>query len=111
MLDLNSSINSNCNIFLNTKGYQYHYIVKKGGVSFLIPRTHFEVFNQDLKQDRLSIIYKDKDIFYISGEIDNIKVYEDVYRFENYFEFKIHSKFIKMDQNDVRDFRIQQVLT
>ena len=47
------------NLYLNGKEHHFSYYMNKHNQhSFLIPKTHFSIFERDLKQFNLNIVFK-----------------------------------------------------
>lgn len=108
--------NHEVNLYLNGKEHHFDFYHRKNNQhSFLIPRTHFSIFEKDLKQFNLSIVFKSEGKFLIFEPLfDNspvqFDIYENVWRFENYFEFKVIGKARTMNEVDIRDLRINTIL-
>lgn len=104
------------NIFLNGRPHHFSFYRNKFHVhSFLIPKTHFNIFEIDLKQIDLTITFKSEGKFFVlEPTFDNAQVfydiYENVWQYDNYFEFKVTGKARTMDEIDIRDFRINTIL-
>jgi len=116
MLRRNIKYSNEINLYLNGKEYSYHYHSDKFTTQhFLIPRTHLHLFEKDLKQTPLSIVYKSEDKFYCfepiyPNSVVDFNFYENVWGYENYFEFKVTGKNRLMDEVDIRDFKINTIL-
>jgi hypothetical protein len=101
------------NIYLD--GSPYHYYMYNNinqKHSFLIPRTHFELFIKDLEKFVIEVYFKIEN----NGDIKWFKLpcsytlYESVYRYENYFEFNLNGTRIQMDESDIRNLKIKTIL-
>ena len=58
--------NHEVNLYLNGKEHHFDFYHRKNNQhSFLIPRTHFSIFEKDLKQFNLSIVFKSEGKFLI----------------------------------------------
>ena len=114
MLRQNIKYGDEVNLYLNGKEHHFDFYHRKNNQhSFLIPRTHFSIFEKDLKQFNLSIVFKSEGKFLIFDPVfDNLyfDIYENVWRFENYFEFKVIGKARTMNEVDIRDLRINTIL-
>jgi hypothetical protein len=116
MLRKNIKYGDGVNLYLNGRGHHYSfYAYKHNQHSFLIPRTHFSIFENDFKQFYLNIVFKSDGKFYIFEQLfdDSLvqfDIYENIRNYENYFEFKVIGKAKTMDEVDIRDFRINTIL-
>lgn len=116
MLRTNQIFGKGINLYLNGKGYSYLKFSSRFVHSFLIPKTHYNLFLEDLKQFNLTITAlvseRDGDKWYtfIPNDLEFFQIFEDVYLHENYFEFKVTGKKKLMDEVDIRDFRINTIL-
>jgi len=116
MLRRNIKYSNEINLYLNGKEYSYKFHSDKFNTQhFLIPRTHLNLFEKDLKQIPLSIVYKSEGKFYCfeplyPNSVVDFNFYENIWGYEDYFEFKVSGKSKLMDEVDIRDFRINTIL-
>ena len=75
MLRQDIKYGNDINLYLNGIGHSYQFFHKttSNHHSFLIPRTHYNLFTKDLEQKDLSVSFKSEGKFYIFDEIIQIK--------------------------------------
>jgi hypothetical protein len=116
MLRRNIKYSNEINLYLNGKAYSYQFHSDRINTQhFLIPRTHLHLFEKDLKQIPLSIVYKSEGKFYgfephFPNSVVDFAFFENVWGYENYFEFKVTGKSKLMDEVDIRDLKINTIL-
>jgi hypothetical protein len=117
MLRTNQIFGKGINLYLNGKGYSYFKFSSRSMHSFLIPKTHYNLFVEDLKQFDLIITAlvseRDGDKWYTFDRRNDstyFEIFEDVYLHENYFELRLTAMKRLMDEVDIRDFRINTIL-
>ena len=107
------------NIYLG--GSAYHYFMYSANHptytglkkhSFLIPRTHFELFKKDLENFDIEVYFKIEDVDTKWYKLTCLytTLYESVYRHEDYFEFTVNGQSVLMNESDMRDLKIKTIL-
>jgi len=98
------------NIYVNGRPHRYFALYPKGvgKMSFLIPKTHYESFVSDLSRGN-RITFNNKSGWF-DMRIESQSVHEDVWRYDNYFEYVCFGKGEKVDETILRDIKLSSII-
>ena len=109
-------LNDEYNIYINGEAFYYDHYYRSGEQSnFLIPHTHLDLFKKSMNRG-IDFVYKmnPPSNYDITNEPKWIRVshemhmiHEDVYRYENHFEYSIIGKTTILDEIELRDLKLR----
>ena len=115
----------NANLIINGHQHLYSSVqILPNKCSFLIPKTHLDVFRKDLTEGHFILFRKatgtythntDGSINPIQewcylDDIESTEIFEDVYRYDNFFEFRVFGKNRLADKVISREMKLSILL-
>lgn len=92
-------------LYIANKELNFH---SRNGTSFLVSKDYLEYFQTN---DFNNEIYFSEGEEFKKVQFKNVKVFPDVYKFENYIEVKFtNSITIPLDKSDFREFQLQRLI-
>jgi len=99
------------NLYVNGKSHHYDSFYQSGRDKscFLIPKTHLESFETDLKIGNV-IVFRNSKKEWIMVEGKQQSIHENIWRNEDHFEYVVWGDFTTLDEVALRDLKLSFLL-